>query len=153
MFSVHTYWSKIDIQMNAQPTFIADQLQKAVNANIPLLLGELCAYGGWPNSNDETLICSAAGAVDYQTLLAEAASRSMGWMAWEWGPGNGFYNRNPIVLCPQMDMTTDGTYNSIAVASANDPNAWAKEVVITSVHSLKNTAVKSSYLLNGFKCQ
>ena len=152
MFSVHTYWSKLDIQLNAQPTFIKDQLQKAANANIPLLLGELCAYGGFPNSSDETLICSPAGAVDYQTFLVEAASHNMGWMAWEWGPGNGFFKRKPVVLCPQMDITTDGTYNSIVNVSANDVNAWGKEVVITSPHSLKNTSVKSNYLLNGFKC-
>ncbi|HKZ36865.1 MAG TPA: cellulase family glycosylhydrolase [Chryseolinea sp.] len=152
MFSLHTYWSKLAIQSAGQPTFIEDQLQKAVDANIPLLLGELCAYGGWPNSPIDTLICSPAGAVDYQTFLAEAASHNIGWMAWEWGPGNGFYDYDPDILCPQMDITTDGTYNSIVNVSANDVNAWGKEVVITSPHSLKNTSVKSNYLLNGFKC-
>jgi mannan endo-1,4-beta-mannosidase len=152
MFSLHTYWSKLAIQSAGQPTFIKDQLQKAAAANIPLLLGELCAYGGWPNSPVDTLICSPAGAIDYQTFLAEAASRNIGWMAWEWGPGNGFYDYDPDILCPQMDITTDGTYNSIVNVSANDVNAWGKEVVITSPHSLKNTSVKSNYLLNGFKC-
>lgn len=154
MFSVHTYWSNIDIQQNAQPTFIKDQLQKAVDNNIPLILGELCAYGGWPGSNDdETLICSAMGAVNYQALITESSTRNIGWLLWEWGPGNGFYEGyDPPVLCPQMDLTTDGTYNSIVALNANSINAWSKEAVITNSESLKNTAVKSSYISNGFKC-
>jgi mannan endo-1,4-beta-mannosidase len=161
MFSVHTYWSNLAIQTFAGPTFIKDQLQKAVDNNVPLILGELCAVGGWPGSDDDqTLICTPLGAVDYKTLLAEASTRNIGWLLWEWGPGNGFYGDrdgdgldDPTVLCPQMDLTTDRTYNSIVAITAASPNAWAKDAVITGTYSLKNTATKSAYITNGFKCQ
>jgi mannan endo-1,4-beta-mannosidase len=153
LFSVHPYWSKLDIQQNATPTFIHDQLQQAVTNNVPLIVGELCGFGGWPGSNDETQTCGPQGAIDYQTLLQQCQQFKIGWLAWEWGPGNGFYNYNPPVLCPSMDITTNGTYNAIMAIQANSPNAWAKEAIINSPYSIQHTSQKTNYLLNGFKCQ
>ena len=151
MFSTHPYWSKT---AGATPAFIADQLNNAVSNNVPLLLGELAAYGGWPGEGvDETKICSAEGEVNYAVLLTEAAKHKIGWMLWEWGPGNGFYDREPVVLCPTMDITTNGTYASVEAIAAGAPNAWAKDAVITGAYSIKNTGVKTDYLTNGFVCQ
>lgn len=154
MFSVHTYWSKLDVA-TVQPTFIKDQLKKATDNNIPLILGELCAYGGWPGDGEpNTATCSEKGSIDYETLLSEAAANSIGYLAWEWGPGNGFYEYDPPVPCPVMDMTTDGTYQSIVnIAPGSMPRAWVRDVIIDSPFSIKNTALKSNYILNGFKCQ
>jgi len=154
MFSVHTYWSKLDVA-TVQPTFIKDQLKKATDNNIPLILGELCAYGGWPGDGEpNTATCTEKGSIDYETLLSEAAANNIGYLAWEWGPGNGFYEYNPPVPCPAMDITTDGTYQSIVdIAAGSKPRGWAKDVIIDSPFSIKNTAVKSNYILNGFKCQ
>jgi mannan endo-1,4-beta-mannosidase len=67
MFSVHSYWSKLDVAM-VQPTFIKDQLKKAADNNIPLILGELCAYGGWPGDGEtNTATCTEKGSIDYAT--------------------------------------------------------------------------------------
>lgn len=151
MFSAHTYWSKT---AGATPAFIKAQLDNAAANNVPLILGELCAYGGWPGQGeDETESCTAKGEVDYATLLAESSKHEIGWLVWEWGPGNGFYNRKPVVFCPVMDMTSDGTYQSIVSIQPGAVNAWVKDVVITSTHSLQNTSLKTDYILNGFTCQ
>ena len=154
MFSVHTYWSKLDVA-TVQPTFIKDQLKKATDNNIPLILGELCAYGGWPGEGEpDTATCTEKGSIDYQTLLSEAAANNIGYLAWEWGPGNGFFQYVPPVLCPAMDITTDGTYQSIVnIAPGSKPRGWVRDVIIDSPFSIKNTAVKTDYILNGFKCQ
>ncbi|HEX6225604.1 MAG TPA: cellulase family glycosylhydrolase, partial [Chryseolinea sp.] len=154
MFSVHPYWSKVDI-LTVQPTFIKDQLKKATDNNIPLILGELCGYGGWPGEGEpDTATCTEKGSIDYQTLLSEAAANNIGYLAWEWGPGNGFFNYEPPVLCPAMDLTTDGTYQSIvAIAPGSTPRGWVRDVIIDSPYGIEKTAVKSDYILNGFKCQ
>ena len=159
MFSVHTYWSKLDI-LSVQPTFIKDQLKKAKDANIPLILGELCAYGGWAGEYPpgtvcpEQWTCQEQGSIDYQTFLSEAAANNFGYLVWEWGPGNGFFDCKPPVLCPAMDMTTDGTYQSIVnIPAGSTPRGWVRDVVMDSPYSIKNTATKSSYILNGFVCR
>lgn len=151
LFSAHPYWSKVD---GATPQFIAGQLNAAASAGVPLILGEVCAFGGYPGDNvPETYGCSAEGAVDYASILTEAAKHNIGWLLWEWGPGNGYYNVDPVVLCPTMDISTNGTYASVQAITPNDPNAWAKDAVITGAYSIKNTAVKSAYLQNGFVCK
>lgn len=154
MFSVHPYWSKVAIEA-VQPTFIKDQLKKATDNNIPMLLGELCGYGGWPGAGEpNTASCEEKGSIDYQTLLSEAAANNIGYLVWEWGPGNGFYEYNPPVLCPGMDITTDGTYQSIVnIVPGSTPRGWIREVIIDSPYSVKNTSIKSNYIQNGFKCQ
>ncbi|WP_276374545.1 cellulase family glycosylhydrolase [Chryseolinea sp. H1M3-3] len=153
MFSVHPYWSKLDIQ-TVQPTFIKDQLKKATDNNIPLLLGELCGYGGWPGAGQpNTASCEEKGSIDYQTLLSEASANNIGYLVWEWGPGNGFYEYNPPYLCPGMDITTDGTYQSIVnIAPGSTPKGWIRDVMLDSPYSVKNTSVKSGYISNGFRC-
>lgn len=151
MISAHPYWSKV---AGATPAFIASQLTAAEDNDVPLLLGEVAAYGGWPGDGvDETKSCSTEGEVNYATLLTEAAVHNVGWMLWEWGPGNGFYDHDPVVLCPAMDITSNGTYASIEGILPGAPNAWTKDAVITGSYSIKNTAAKTSYLMNGFVCQ
>lgn len=154
MFSVHPYWSKVAIQA-VQPTFIKDQLKKATDNGIPLLLGELCGYGGWPGAGEpDYASCEEKGSIDYLTLLSEAATNNIGYLVWEWGPGNGFYEYNPPKLCPGMDITTNGTYQSIVdIVPGSTPKGWIRDVILDSPHSVKKTAAKSSYILNGFKCQ
>ena len=113
MFSVHPYWSKVDIQ-SVQPTFIKDQLQKAVDNQIPLLLGELCGYGGWPGAGQpNTASCDQQGSIDYQTLLSEAAARKIGYLVWEWGPGNGFYEYNPQYRAQAWTLQRMGHINPL----------------------------------------
>ena len=150
IFSAHPYWSKL---AGATPAFIADQLSAANAAGIPLILGEVAGYGGWPGENvDETKSCAAEGEVDYSSLLIEAAKHEYGWLLWEWGPGNGFYDHDPVVLCPAMDITSNGKYSSVESIMPGSANAWAKDAVITGSYSLKNTAAKTGYITNGFTC-
>ncbi len=153
MFSVHPYWSKVDIQ-TVQPTFIKDQLKKAADNDIPLLLGELCGYGGWPGAGQPNVAsCSELGSIDYATLLLESNANGMGYLVWEWGPGNGFFEYNPPVMCPGMDITIDGTYQSILnIVPGSSQKGWIRDVMIDSPYSVKNTATKTPYILNGFKC-
>ncbi|MEO7989671.1 MAG: cellulase family glycosylhydrolase [Chryseolinea sp.] len=151
LFSAHPYWSITD---GATPAFIKGQLDNAANNNVPLILGELCAYGGYPGNGAEgTESCTAKGAVDYTALLSESAKHKIGWLVWEWGPGNGFYELDPIVYCPTMDMTTNGTYQTILDIQQDDVNAWAKDVVITNSYGIQKTAHKTDYISNGFLCK
>lgn len=150
MFSAHPYWSITD---GATPLFIKGQLDNAANNNVPLILGELCGFGGWPGEGqDAAKSCEQNGAVDYQSLLLESSKHKIGWLVWEWGPGNGFYDGPTVVLCPAMDMTSNGKYQSIIDITPNSVNAWVKNVVITSPYSIQNTAIKTKYVKNGFKC-
>jgi mannan endo-1,4-beta-mannosidase len=154
LLSAHPYWSKKD---GATPQFIADQLNAAAAAQVPLILGEVCAVGGYPGEGlPEYYGCLAEGSVDYASILTEAAKHDIGWLLWEWGPGNGYYSDDPDVppvLCPTMDISTDGTYASVQAIAPGDPNAWAKDAVITGAYSIKNTALKTAYIQNGFVCQ
>jgi mannan endo-1,4-beta-mannosidase len=77
----------------------------------------------------------------------------MGYLVWEWGPGNGFFEYNPPVMCPGMDITIDGTYQSILnIVPGSSQKGWIRDVMIDSPYSVKNTATKTPYILNGFKC-
>jgi mannan endo-1,4-beta-mannosidase len=154
MFSVHTYWSKEAIKY-VQPTFIKDQLQKAADLDVPFIIGELAAYGGWPGDEEPDYeSCSTKGSIDYETLLKEADQHDIGYYVWEWGPGNGYYNYNPPVMCPSLDITSDGTYQSILSIPAGDATkGWIRETILDSDLSIKNTAVKTSYIQKGFTCQ
>jgi mannan endo-1,4-beta-mannosidase len=150
IFSAHPYWSKL---AGATPAFIASQLGAANAEGIALILGEVAGYGGWPGENvDETKSCAEEGEVDYSSLLIEAGKHEYGWLLWEWGPGNGFYDHDPVVLCPAMDITSNGKYSSVESIMPGSANAWAKDAVITGSYSLKNSAAKTGYITNGFTC-
>jgi len=154
IFSFHAYWSKAAIAF-AQPTFIKDELQMAADLELPFIIGELAAYGGWPGDGQpDYASCTEKGSIDYITLLKEAASHDMGYFVWEWGPGNGYYNYDPPKLCPELDITTDGTYQSIlAIPIGNATRGWIRDVVVDNSLSIKKTSVKTSYLTNDFACK
>jgi mannan endo-1,4-beta-mannosidase len=124
IFSVHMYWGIAD---GATPEFIRDQLDAAVAANYPLIVGEFSQFGAY-NGNDS--ICAPGGEIDYQTILAETDRLGIGWYAWEWGPGNDF--EDP--LCAILDMTPDRLF-------AHLKPGWATDVALDSPHSIQNTAV------------
>lgn len=153
VFSFHAYWSKKAISQ-VQTTFIKDELQMAANLELPFIIGELAAYGGWPGDGQpDYASCSDKGSIDYETLLKEAAAHGMGYYVWEWGPGNGYYNYNPPKLCPELDMTTDGTYQSILNIPAGEASrGWIRNITIDSQYSIQKTALKTAYMQNGFTC-
>jgi mannan endo-1,4-beta-mannosidase len=66
-----------------------------------LIIGEFAGcYLDDPNSDDNL----------YKTILSECQLNQIGWLAWEWGPGNADYSTNPPTLYPKMDLTSDGNF-------------------------------------------
>jgi mannan endo-1,4-beta-mannosidase len=136
LFSVHTYWPSA---FGATPQFIKDQFQAAVNAGLPFIVGEFAAYGAYAGGASS---CGPKGQVDYQTILSETQRLDIGWLAWEWGPGN-VGGGDP--LCVIMDMTTDSKFSTL--------KGWGKEVALTNVNSIQKTAVKAPFLTNNLLCK
>jgi mannan endo-1,4-beta-mannosidase len=126
IFSVHLYWSKA---VGATPDFIRTQLQTAVAANYPLIVGEFSKTGGVDPNNNFNSSCQAAGDIHYEVIIEECQKLGIGWYAWEWGPGNIYGGAN----CDVMDMTTDSRFATLKPG-------WATEVATTSPFSIKNTS-------------
>ena len=136
LFSVHPYWAKTcgyDAQM------IRQRFQDAVSRGYALIAGEFCQVGGdarwcgFPQSDQ----CSPESEVDYQAILEICHENEIGWLAWEWGPGNCLWwdlaNDRCGKPCPQMDMTADRT-------CAGLKPGWASEVALTSPYGIRSTS-------------
>jgi mannan endo-1,4-beta-mannosidase len=132
LFSVHLYWSQ---SCGTSADVIRTRLERSVGLGYPLLVGEFSKYGGFPCNDPAASICSAAGEIDYQTILQVCNEHEIGWYAWEWGPGNGF--NDP--LCEVMDMTPDRLFRSLKAG-------WAEEVAISSPFSIRNTSITAPAL-------
>ncbi len=137
LFSVHTYWP---MNNGATKAFITGQFQSAKNAGIPFIIGELSKYGAW--AGEGVSVCSAAGEVDYQWMAAECQRLGIGWLAWEWGPGNAG-GGDP--LCSVMDMTTNNLYSGLT--------GWGKDLVENPVYGIKATAKRADILLKDCFCE
>ena len=125
VFSVHLYWGVHD---GADPAYISGKLQDAVDAGVPLIVGEFSQYGAYADGDS---ICGESGRVDYQTILEQCDRHAIGWYAWEWGPGN-VGGGDPA--CTVMDMTTASTFATLQPG-------WATEVATTSPYSILNTSI------------
>jgi mannan endo-1,4-beta-mannosidase len=129
IFSVHLYWDKADAKEPNDPHNIAEQLKKAKGLNYPLIVGEVSSHIQYTDQQGVAR-CVPPKEVDYQTILAECHNHGIGWYAWEWGPGNSYGG----IGCEVMDMTPDRMF-------ANLEPGWAKEVALTSQHSIKKTSL------------
>lgn len=136
LFSVHTYWPMND---GATPQFIKSQFQDAIAAGLPFIVGEFAAYGAFAGDSS---ICGPRGVVDYRTILSEAQRQDIGWLAWEWGPGN---TGGGDSLCVVMDMTANSKFSTL--------KGWGKEVAVTSANSIQKTAVRSPFLVTNRVCK
>jgi mannan endo-1,4-beta-mannosidase len=96
-----------------QATRITTNLELAAGKNIPLIVGEFA---------HAEVGCKPG--IPYRHLMAEAQRLGIGWLAWSWGPGNQD--------CPAMDMTEDGTYETL--------HAWGEEVALTDPNSICMTS-------------
>jgi mannan endo-1,4-beta-mannosidase len=130
LFSVHTYWPMV---FGATPEFIKDQFEAAVNAGLPFIVGEFSAFGAFAGANES--MCGPNGRIDYQTILTETQRLDIGWLAWEWGPGNAG-GGDP--LCTVMDMSTDGLFKNLT--------GWGKEVALTHASGIQKTSVRAPCL-------
>lgn len=131
MFSVHTYWAVSD---GATDAFITSQLTSATQAGMPFIVGEFthmfnrdggCTY--------ET---------DYQSIVRRCQELGIGWLAWEWGPGNEFADPSCLV----MNMTTDSKYATLK-------DTWAKVVVETSPYAIRATSRSPYFVMQKGACQ
>lgn len=124
LYSVHLYW-----QYNFGDTDdeVTQTLQQSVEQNLPLIVGEFCKYQVNGDSGQ---------AVSYKNIMAQCNAKKIGYLAWEWGPGNLGDNNKPV---PWVGFTTDGTIATL--------NGWGYEVSMSSPDGINKTSVKSHYLL------
>lgn len=127
IFSFHPYWSKKDTDGQ---TFVEDIFNQAVADKYCFVIGELSKYGAFAGSN--VSVCSDDGIVDYLRFARLCSINQIGYMLWEWGPGNEKAQikvldtkGNPVLnldgtpktvddtKCVKMNMTSDGTFTSI----------------------------------------
>lgn len=118
IFSVHTYWPR---NSGATEDFITQIFQKAINAKIPFVVGELTKFGAGGNPST---MCGMEGEINYQKIAQICQANEIGWMAWEWGPGNSFGGNG----CEVIDMTIDSKFSSL--------KGWGKDLVENSEYGL-----------------
>ena len=123
LFSLHVWW-----HYHEQPAAdFVEAVNAAVAANIPLLVGE---FSGVSQE------CQPGS--PYPEILEKCQEAAIGWIAWEWGPGNEFGTPS----CPAMNLTADGQFNSIQ-------DGWARTVLLDHPYSIKNTAVTPRSIRQG----
>jgi mannan endo-1,4-beta-mannosidase len=121
LFSIHMWWPSewrgedVDQQ-------VIDELQESVDMGLPLIVGEFA---------HKAVNCTPA--IPYLTIIEHCQLQEVGWLAWSWGPGNGD--------CGEMDMTPDGTFESL--------DDWGLEVAVTDPNSISNTSVRPYFIENG----
>jgi mannan endo-1,4-beta-mannosidase len=114
LFSVHMWWPKDDKSPDpGSRRRIIGELAESAESGLPLIVGEFAHAG-----------VGCARWIDYQTILAECQKHGIGWLAWEWGPGN----RD----CSEMDMTEDGRFETL--------HDWGLEIALNDPHSIRRTA-------------
>lgn len=94
---------------------IQSAIDKSITQNFCLLIGEFAPM---------EVKCKCC--IPYKFIMQYCQQKSIGWLAWSWGPGNSD--------CAQMDMT-----KTVAFESLFD---WGLEVAVTDKNSIKNTSVR-----------
>lgn len=146
IFDFHPYWPKTDTDGAEGGLFIAHRFNEVRRLPITIVMGEIAKFGAWAGAG--VSVCSDAGIVDYQQLIQLCEKQKIGWIVWEWGPGNQWKVAGD---CPELDMTTDRTFSSILAILPTNRRAWIKEVTIDAPFSIKNTSKKTPYIASGFK--
>lgn len=119
MFSVHMWWPYMWGHSDQE---VIDEIAQSVNINLPLIVGE---FG---HKWDET----ENGKIPYQTIMEQCYKNQIGYLPWEWGPGN-----NPQTF---LDMTSDSTFATL--------NEYGKEVMLNNQYSVKNIAKRPASILS-----
>jgi mannan endo-1,4-beta-mannosidase len=102
---------------------IIEEIRESVNMELPLIVGE---FGNkWEEKK--------GGDILYRTIMEQCQLNEIGWIAWSWGPGNN--------LQTFLDMTTEGTFNSLY--------GWGLEVAVTNPYSIKNTSIRPYSIVHG----
>ncbi|HKO90609.1 MAG TPA: cellulase family glycosylhydrolase, partial [Polyangiaceae bacterium] len=119
LFSVHMYHDHF-----ATPESVLGALQSAVQAQLPLIVGEFGSTPILPNGE--------SGSIPSQVLLEEAARLDLGVLAWVW---SGF-----VEDVGSMDLSVDG--------SADQLTPWGSEVV-DGPFGIRNTSQRASVFAVG----
>ena len=130
LFSAHLYWALSD---GADADFIRSQFAQAIGAGLPFIIGEFTHYfnrGG--GCTYET---------DYEAIIRYCDEFDIGWLAWEWGPGNEFADPT----CEVMNMTSNSMYATLK-------DTWAKVVVEASDYGIKQTSVTHYFTAHKGEC-
>lgn len=114
MFSIH-WWTSDNNQEK-----VTKALEKAVDLNLPLIVGEFAHQDG------------CTGKIAYKHILKECQRLEIGWLAWSWGG-------KPHNTCQDIDMTPSGLFK--------DLRGWGKEVAVTDPNSIKNTSVRPQFIV------
>jgi mannan endo-1,4-beta-mannosidase len=122
-------WHQYDVGTD-QPARVANSFSAAVSQKIPLLVGE---FG--------PVSAGACGQnVDYRTVISQAQSHGLGYMAWSWDNFNGDC---PAAGGSAFDMVADGIHLSTLKPG------YATEVVQTHAASIQNTSQRTAWQTNG----
>lgn len=100
---------------------ITNAMETSIELNLPFVIGEF---------SHTTVGCT--GDIPYRHIMAEADRLEIGWLAWSWGPGNDD--------CETMDMTVDGTFESL--------DGWGLEAAVTDPNGIQNTAVRPHSMIH-----
>jgi hypothetical protein len=119
LLSVHMWWP---VEWGYSDQVITDEINQSVKMNLPLIVGEFAHSG---------VGCETT--INYKHILSECQKNEIGWLAWEWGPGNSD--------CTEMDMTTDSKFETL--------RNWGLEVAVTDLNSIKNTSVIPKFMQTG----
>jgi len=119
LLSVHMWWP---VEWGYSDQVITDEINQSVKMNIPLIVGEFAHSG---------VGCETK--INYKHIISECQKNEIGWLAWEWGPGNSD--------CTEMDMTTDSKFETL--------RNWGLEVAVTDEFSIKNTSVIPKFMQTG----
>jgi mannan endo-1,4-beta-mannosidase len=124
LLSIHLYWDDADGALTRR------HLTRAVDElKLPLIAGEF--------ADTKVNVCKH-GSYNIRELMALGQEKEIGWLAWSWG---AVKNSDCAGF---LDMTTDGTFAGLA--------DWGLEVATNDPNSIKNTSVRSPYVVNG-SCQ
>ncbi len=109
IFSFHAYWAKSFTDSRDGSKMVNSVFKQAVADGYCFIIGELSKYGAWA---DNESICSDKGEVDFKRFAKLCSTNKVGYVLWEWGPGNENGNP-PDKLCEKMNMTLDGTFRGL----------------------------------------
>jgi mannan endo-1,4-beta-mannosidase len=114
LFSVHMWWPQDEKTPDpGSRRRIAAELAESAESGLPLVVGEFAHAG-----------VGCARYIDYQTILAECQRQGIGWLAWEWGPGN----RD----CDEMDMTENGKFETL--------HGWGLDITLQNPKGIRKTS-------------
>jgi mannan endo-1,4-beta-mannosidase len=128
LFSMHWYDSG-----SSQTARVTSVMEDSVTKNVPFLIGEFSSTG----------VPQCTATVPYKQIITEAQRLGLGYLPWEWGPGNG--DCKPATGNSPMDMTTGNTFATLQPG-------WATEVAMSDPASIHNTAVRTAFVSGG-RCQ